>query len=119
AAFLLPQLVPCCVLPLPVATAAILCVSTLFPVVAGLSKNTGASPKWWGSAHETTAAIPHHFGKAPVFLDNPATTGNTVDTQKMAAVATASGRLQRGTGCVPRTAASGIVRCWVGPLDIA
>ena len=34
--------------PLAVTTAAIFCVSTAFPVVAGLSKNTGAFPKWWG-----------------------------------------------------------------------
>src|SRR5215813_15166418 len=34
--------------PLAVATAAIFCISTAFPVVAGLSKNTGAFPKWWG-----------------------------------------------------------------------
>ena len=33
---------------LAVATAAMFCVSTAFPVVAGLSKNTGAFPKWWG-----------------------------------------------------------------------
>ena len=34
--------------PLAVATAVIFCVSAVFPVVAGLSKNTGAFPKWWG-----------------------------------------------------------------------
>lgn len=34
--------------PLAVATAAIFCVSTVFPVVAGLSNNSGTFPKWWG-----------------------------------------------------------------------
>ena len=34
--------------PLAVATAAIFCVSAAFPVVAGLSKDTGAFPKSWG-----------------------------------------------------------------------
>ena len=33
-----------------IATAATFCVSTAFPVVAGLSKNTEAFPKWWGIA---------------------------------------------------------------------
>src|SRR5215475_663861 len=41
--------------PLAVATASIFCVSTAFPVVAGLSKNTGAFPKWWGIADVTVA----------------------------------------------------------------
>src|SRR5215475_15711166 len=41
--------------PLAFATAAIFCVSTAFPVVAGLSKNTGAFPKWWGIADVTVA----------------------------------------------------------------
>jgi hypothetical protein len=35
--------------PLAIATTAIFCVSTAFPVVAGLSKNTGTFPKWWGA----------------------------------------------------------------------
>jgi hypothetical protein len=63
--------------------------------------------------------VPHHFGNAPLFLDNPATKGNTVDTQNMAAVATASGRLQRGTGRVLRTTVSGILRCWPDPVIMA
>jgi len=41
--------------PLAIATATIFCVSTAFPVVAGLSKNTGAFPKWWGIADVTVA----------------------------------------------------------------
>jgi len=41
--------------PLAIATAAIFCVSAAFPVVAGLSKNTGAFPKWWGIADVTVA----------------------------------------------------------------
>ena len=36
--------------PLAAATAAIFCISAAFPVVAGLPKNTGAFPKWWGIA---------------------------------------------------------------------
>src|SRR5262249_21791734 len=60
--------------------------------------------------------MPHHFGKAPVFLDNPATTGNAVDTQNIAAVAIASGRLQLGTGGILGTAGSEIPGC--GPADI-
>src|SRR5207253_9485979 len=40
-----------------VATAAIFCVSTVFPVVAGLSKNTGAFPKWWGIADVVLAFV--------------------------------------------------------------
>jgi hypothetical protein len=55
--------------------------------------------------------MPHHFGKAPGFLDNPATIGNAIDTQKIAAVAKASGRLQRGTGVVAGTTAFGVARC--------
>jgi hypothetical protein len=43
--------------PLAVATAAIFCVSTAFPVVAGLSKNTGAFPKWWGIAEVVLAFV--------------------------------------------------------------
>src|SRR5215471_10814369 len=43
--------------PLAVATAAIFCVSTAFPVVAGLSKNTGAFPKWWGIADVVLAFV--------------------------------------------------------------
>jgi len=43
--------------PLVVATAAIFCVSTAFPVVAGLSKNTGAFPKWWGIADVVLAFV--------------------------------------------------------------
>jgi hypothetical protein len=34
--------------PLTAATAVIFGVSAAFPVVAGLSKNTGAFPTWWG-----------------------------------------------------------------------
>jgi len=41
--------------PLAIATAVTFCVSTAFPVVAGLSKNTGAFPKWWGIADVTVA----------------------------------------------------------------
>ena len=43
--------------PLAVATAAIFFVSTAFPVVAGLSKNTGAFPKWWGLADVVLAFV--------------------------------------------------------------
>jgi len=43
--------------PLAVATAATFCVSTAFPVVAGLSKNTGAFPKWWGIADVVLAFV--------------------------------------------------------------
>src|SRR5215471_12095225 len=42
---------------LAVATAAIFCVSTAFPVVAGLSKNPGAFPKWWGIADVVLAFV--------------------------------------------------------------
>src|SRR5215475_13102054 len=43
--------------PLAVATAAIFCVSTAFPMVAGLSKSTGAFPKWWGIADVVLASV--------------------------------------------------------------
>jgi len=43
--------------PLAVATAAVFCLSTVFPVVAGLSKNTGAFPKWWGIADVVLAFV--------------------------------------------------------------
>ena len=43
--------------PLAVATAAIFCVSTAFPVVAGLSKDTRAFPKWWGMADVVLAFV--------------------------------------------------------------
>ena len=43
--------------PLAVATAAIFCVSAAFPVVAGLSKNTGTFPKWWGVADVVLAFV--------------------------------------------------------------
>jgi hypothetical protein len=43
--------------PLAVATAAIFCVSTVFPLVAGLSKNSGAFPKWWGTADVVLAFV--------------------------------------------------------------
>ena len=33
------------------------CISTAFPVVAGLSKNTGAFPKWWGIADVVLAFV--------------------------------------------------------------
>jgi hypothetical protein len=42
---------------LAVATAAIFCVSTAFPVVAGLSKDTGAFPKLWGRADVVLAFV--------------------------------------------------------------
>jgi hypothetical protein len=32
-------------------------ISTAFPVVAGLSKNTGAFPKWWGMADVVLAFV--------------------------------------------------------------
>jgi hypothetical protein len=35
--------------PLAVATTAVFFVSSAFPVVAGLSKNTASCPKWWGT----------------------------------------------------------------------
>jgi hypothetical protein len=34
--------------PLAIAAAAVFVISSVFPVVAGLSKNTAAFPKWWG-----------------------------------------------------------------------
>jgi hypothetical protein len=83
-----------------------------FPWAATITAKTIAA----STKAKTTSAMPHHFGKAPVFLDNPATTGNTADRQNMTAVTTASRRLQRGTGRVPRSAASGIGRCWAGPV---
>jgi len=43
--------------PLAIATAAIFCVSTAFPVVVGLSKNLGAFPKWWGPADLVLAFV--------------------------------------------------------------
>ena len=43
--------------PLAFATAAIFCVSTAFLVVAGLSKNPGAFPKWWGIADVVLAFV--------------------------------------------------------------
>src|SRR5262245_27880069 len=60
--------------------------------------------------------MPHPFGKAPGFLDNPADTGNAADTRNIAAVAIASGRLQRGARRILGTAASGITGS--GPADI-
>src|SRR5438034_10189822 len=57
AAVLGTQPVPRWSRPLAVATAAIFCVSTVFPVVAGLSKNTGAFPKWWGIADVVLAFV--------------------------------------------------------------
>jgi hypothetical protein len=42
---------------LAVATAAIFCISTAFPVLAGLSKNPGAFPKWWGKADVVLAFL--------------------------------------------------------------
>ena len=39
------------------ATAVIFCVSAAFPVVAGLSKNTGVFPKWWGTADVVLAFV--------------------------------------------------------------
>lgn len=36
--------------PVAITTAAMFFVSIAFPLVAGLSKNTGAFPKWWGIA---------------------------------------------------------------------
>jgi hypothetical protein len=43
--------------PLALATAAIFCVSAAFPVVAGLSKNAGTFPKWWGIADVVLAFV--------------------------------------------------------------
>src|SRR5262249_43326107 len=34
--------------PIALAAPAVFCVSLLFPVIAGLSKDTAAFPKWWG-----------------------------------------------------------------------
>jgi hypothetical protein len=42
---------------LAVVTAVIFCLSAVFPVVAGLSKNTGAFPKWWGIADVVLAFV--------------------------------------------------------------
>ena len=52
-----PRPIPGWSRPLAVATAAIFCVSTAFPMVAGLSKNTGAFPKWWGIADVVLAFV--------------------------------------------------------------
>jgi hypothetical protein len=43
--------------PLAIATAVIFCISTVFPVVAGLSKNTAAFPKWWDTSDVTLAFV--------------------------------------------------------------
>ena len=43
--------------PLAIATVAIFCLSTAFPLVAGLSKNTGIFPKWWGIADVVLAFV--------------------------------------------------------------
>jgi hypothetical protein len=43
--------------PLAIATAAMFCISTVFPVVAGLSKNTAGFPKWWGIADVVLAFV--------------------------------------------------------------
>jgi hypothetical protein len=42
---------------LALATAAIFCVSTAFPVIVGLSKNLAAFPKWWGTADVVLAFV--------------------------------------------------------------
>ncbi len=42
---------------LAVATAAVFAVSSVFPVAAGLSKDTGAFPKWWGAADVGIASL--------------------------------------------------------------
>ena len=34
--------------PLALAAAVVFCISSAFPVIAGLSKNTASFPKWWG-----------------------------------------------------------------------
>lgn len=43
--------------PLAIATAVMFCISMAFPVVAGLSKNTAAFPKWWGIADVVLAFV--------------------------------------------------------------
>lgn len=43
--------------PLAIATATMFFISIAFPVVAGLSKNTGAFPKWWGMADVVLAFV--------------------------------------------------------------
>lgn len=43
--------------PLAIATVTMFFISTAFPVVAGLSKNTGAFPKWWGMADVVLAFV--------------------------------------------------------------
>jgi hypothetical protein len=35
--------------PIALAAAAVFCISSMFPVIAGLSKDTAAFPKWWGA----------------------------------------------------------------------
>ena len=43
--------------PLYIATAIAFLVSTLFPLGAGLSKNTSSFPRWWGPADVGTALL--------------------------------------------------------------
>ena len=43
--------------PLAISTAAMFCISTLFPAIAGISKNTAAFPKWWGIADVVLAFV--------------------------------------------------------------
>ena len=57
AAVLITRPVPRWGRPLAIATAAMFCISAVFPVVAGLSKNTAAFPKWWGTADVVLAFV--------------------------------------------------------------
>ena len=43
--------------PLSIATAIVFLISGVFPLVAGLSKNTAFFPHWWGSADVGTALL--------------------------------------------------------------
>jgi hypothetical protein len=43
--------------PLSIATAIVFCISAVFPLGAGLSKNTASLPHWWGSVDVGTAFL--------------------------------------------------------------
>jgi hypothetical protein len=43
--------------PVAIAVAGLFAVSSAFPVVAGLAKDTAAFPKWWGVADVAVAAV--------------------------------------------------------------
>ena len=43
--------------PLAIATAVVFSISSIFPAVAGLSKDTGSFPRWWGVADVALAFV--------------------------------------------------------------